>query len=228
MIFPYRLIDLSHTLDNNIPTWDRSCGFNHEIFSDYADTPGQYKFRVMKLNTCAGAGTHIDAPSHCISGGKFIHELDVNDLCMPCVVIDVSNKMHERYSVMPEDIFAFEASYGIINPGICVLIKTGWEKFWKYPEKYHNQHVFPSVSIAAANLLLQRCVVALGIDTLSSDRPEDGFEVHQAFLGKGLILIENIANLEQLVPVGAFVMALPIKLQEGTEAPVRLIALVEK
>lgn len=125
------------------------------------------------------------------------HEFNVNDLCMPCFLIDVSNKAHDHYSVTSDDIDVFEKTYGKISQNSCVMIKTGWERFWKDPEKYHNNHIFPSVSITAANLLLQRGVMALGIDTLSPDRSEDGFEVHQAFLGKinkDYIFVDLIIN----------------------------------
>ncbi len=94
--------------------------------------------------------------------------------------------------------------------------------------KYHNNHVFPSVSLEAAKVLLERDVSALGIDVLSPDRTEDGFKVHQVFLGLGKILIENAANLDNMPPIGAFVMALPIKIKDGTEAPVRLVGLIER
>jgi kynurenine formamidase len=228
MTFPYQLIDLTHTLDSSIPTWNGGCGFHHDLHIDYADCPGPDQFRVMKVRMHAGIGTHMDAPSHCIAGGKCIPDFEVNDLIMPCVVIDVSGQAHERSSVLPEDITAFESVYGTISQGSCVMIRTGWEKFWHSPEKYHNQHVFPSVSEEAAHYLLERGVVALGIDTLSPDRPEDGFKVHQAFLGNGKILIENVANLDKMPPSGSYVMALPIKIQEGTEAPIRLVGLIQK
>ncbi len=182
----------------------------------------------MKMSMHAGIGTHMDAPSHCIQGGKCIHDFDVNELCMSCVVIDISSKAHERYSATLEDIFAFESTYGLIPKSSCVMIKTGWDKFWLEPEKYHNNHVFPSVSQEVAHLLLDRDVSVLGIDTLSPDRPEDGFKVHQAFLGSRKILIENVANLDSMPPIGSCVMVLPIKIQEGTEAPVRLVGLIRK
>ena len=226
MTFPYKLIDLTYTLDSNIPTWNGGCGFNHDIHLDYADCDGQDQFRVMKMRMHAGIGTHMDAPSHCIPGGKCVHEFEVDELCLPCIVIDVSSKMHEHYSVSAEEIAVFEDVYGAIDKGSCVMFKTGWEQFWPDPEKYHNNHVFPSVSLEAANLLLARGVVALGIDTLSPDRPEDGFNVHRAFLGVGKILIENVANLDCMPPIGGYVMALPIKVKDGTEAPVRLVGLV--
>jgi len=227
-IFPYKLIDLTHTLDSNIPTWNGGCGFNHELHIDYSDCQGEDKFRVMKMSMHAGIGTHMDAPSHCIEGGKCIHEFDVNELIMPCAVIDVSDKCHEKYIVTPEDVRDFERQYGILPEGSCVMIKTGWSKFWNESSKYHNSHVFPTVSLEAANLLLQRGANALGIDALSPDRPENGFKVHQTFLGTGKILIENVANLDNMPPVDAFVMALPIKVKDGTEAPMRLVGLIKK
>ena len=147
---------------------------------------------------------------------------------MPCFVMDVSGKAHERYGVTKEDIMAFETVHGPISQGSCVMIKTGWERFWNQPEKYSNNHVFPSVSPDAGALLLQRGVAALGIDTLSADRPEDGFQIHQAFLGRGKILIENVAHLDKMPPHGAHIMILPLKIRDGTEAPVRLVGLIAR
>lgn len=228
MIFPYKLIDLTHTLDSNIPTWNGGCGFKHEVHVDYSDCQGEDKFQVMKIKTHAGIGTHMDAPSHCIPGGRCIHDFDVNDLCMPGVVIDISDKCHERYSLTTKDIADFESKYNSIDKGACVIVKTGWAKFWSNPEKYRNNHVFPSISLEAAEIMLERGVSALGIDTLSPDRPEDGFKVHHAFLSKEKILIENVTNLDSMPPIGNFVMILPIKIKDGTEAPVRIIGLIEK
>ena len=226
MKFPYKLIDLTHTLDSHMPSWDGDCGFMHDLCLDYTDSQNEDTFRVMKLHMYAGIGTHIDAPSHCLPGGKCIHELDINDLCMPCVILDVSNKAHERYSATPQDIRDFESIFGTINPGSCVMIKTGWERFWNEPEKYRNNHIFPSVTADTANLLLERGITALGIDTLSPDRPEDGYKVHRAFLGNNKVLIENVANLGEMPATGSYVMSFPLKIQDGTEAPIRLIGLI--
>jgi kynurenine formamidase len=228
MTFPYKLIDLTHALDSSIPTWNGGCGFNHDVHIDYSDCQGEDKFRVMKVKMHAGIGTHMDAPSHCNPGGRFIHDFDVNDLIMPCVVLDISDKCFERYSLSVQDVEDFESKYGTISKGSCVMVKTGWSKFWHEPLKYHNRHVFPSISLEAAELFLARGVTAIGIDTLSPDRPEDGFKVHKSFLGADKIIIENVVNLENMPPKGSFVMTLPIKIKDGTEAPVRLVGLIEK
>ena len=224
MTFPYKIIDLTHPLSSDIPTWDGSCGFEHHLQHDYQQS-STTSFRTHKVRMVEGIGTHIDAPAHCIPGGKTIDELNLNDLLAPCLVIDVSAKVHERYSVSVADIEEFEEKHGLIKTGSFIIIQTGWERFWGEPEKYRNNLVFPCVSNAAAHFLLKRNIAGLGIDTLSPDRPEEDYPVHAALLGAGKYIVENIANSAKLPPVGCYSLALPINIKGGTEAPVRLIAM---
>ncbi len=60
------------------------------------------------------------------------------------------------------------------------------------------------------------------------DREEDGFPVHQLLLNSGKYIIENIANCNKLPPTGASIIALPIKVKNGTEAPIRLVGVKNK
>ena len=143
-------------------------------------------------------------------------------------MIDVSQFAHERFSLSKGDIKNFEKEFGQVQPGSFVMIRTGWEQFWGHPEKYRNNHLFPSVSQDVAEFLLERQIVGLGIDTLSPDRPEDGYPVHAALLGAGKYIVENAAHLSGFPPIGSFILALPIKIKGGTEAPVRLIALLNR
>jgi len=221
-----RIIDLTHCLDKNIPTWDGGCGFHREMKLDYSQCSTEVKFRVNGIKMDAGIGTHIDAPAHCIPNGFTIDQLPLNSLMVPCVVIDVSEIAHERYRVSPLDIKRFENKYGVLSPGRFVMIRTGWERFWNEPKKYHNNHIFPSVSKEAAEFLLERGIVGIGIDTLSPDIPESGYPVHAALLGSGKYIIENAANLHMLPACGSLILAMPMKIKDGTEAPVRLIALI--
>ena len=170
----------------------------------------------------------MDAPAHCIPGGAAVADIPLEQLITACVVIDVSAKADKNYSVSRADIHEFEQRHGTIAKNTFVMIHTGWERFWQQPEKYRNNLVFPCVSRAAAELLIERNIAGLGIDTLSPDRADDGFPVHRVILGAGKYIIENIANSNQLPPVGASVMVLPIKIEAGTEAPVRLIGVKNK
>jgi kynurenine formamidase len=223
--FPFKIIDLTHVLRPSIPTWDGGCGFEHRLHKDY-DPKGIYKFRTHSIQMSEGIGTHMDAPAHCLPGGKCIADLDINDLVAPCIVIDVSHKAHEHYNVSLDDVSGFEHHHGIIQKGCFVIIRTGWEKFWEKPEKYRNNLVFPCLSQEAAALLLNRGIIGLGIDTLSPDRPDNGYPVHKILLESGKYIVENVANSGGLPPVGSYSLALPIKIQDGTEAPLRLVGLI--
>lgn len=218
-------VDLTHTLSPEIPCWDSGCGFQQQIKHDYADSGTDVKFRVQQLIMNSGIGTHMDAPAHCVPNGFTISDIPLESLIIPCVVIDVSAKAHEKYSVTPEDIHEYEDEYGIIKRNSFVIIYTGWERFWNKPDMYRNGLVFPCVSKKTAELLLNRSVTGIGIDTLSPDRADDNFPVHQVLLSAGKYIIENVANAKRLPPVGSYICVLPIKIKGGTEAPVRLVGM---
>ena len=222
----FKVIDLTHALSRDIPTWDGGCGFDLLISRDYKNGADPDLFRVQKMTCGAGSGTHMDAPAHVVPGGLTIDKLDLKDLVSNCVVIDVSDEADENYMVLPVVLEKFEKEHGEIAPQSFVIFYTGWDKNWEIGKKYHNNHVFPSVHLSTARILLERSIVGIGIDTLSCDRGDNGFPVHEAILGAGKYLVENIANANKLPPIGARILALPMNLIDGTEAPVRVIALV--
>ena len=73
----------------------------------------------------------------------------------------------------------------------------------------------------------EREISAVGFDTLSID-PFDSRDnaAHHVLLGRGIPVIENIANLS-LIPVHSFVIGLPNKFRGGSGSPIRLIALTD-
>ena len=226
MKFPFNVIDLTHTISSKIPTWGGERGFNLKNQCTYEDCTTDVKFCVQSVAMNAGIGTHIDAPSHCHKGLAAVHEVSVDQLCSPCVVIDVSDRAHEAFGLTVQDIKEFERMYGELVAGAFVIIRTGWDQFWSHPEKYRNDLRFPAVSEEAARYLLEREIAGLGIDTLSPDRPESGFIVHKLLLGAGKYIVENVANTRMMPAVGGFCIAAPLKIEHGTEAPVRFIGLI--
>lgn len=226
--FPYFLIDLTHTLERDCPSWNGSCGYRDDVKADYSKFEGRVKFKIQSLKMHAGIGTHLDAPSHAFPDGENIDQIPLSTLVASCVVIDVTDKMDELYTLSLDEVKAFEAKFGDIAPRSFVMVRTGWEKHWKHPKKYHNHHRFPSISGQVAEYLVEKQIMGIGIDTLSPDRPESGFPVHELILGAGKYIVENAANLKSLPIKGSFVMALPIKVGGCTEAPIRLVGLVPK
>lgn len=226
MINFQKIVDLTHELNPTIPTWEKSSGFEAKMMLDYSDCTTDVKFRVQYFCMNAGIGTHIDSPAHIIQGAQTIDQLDLQKLIAPCVVINVADKATKDYSLSVEEVLDFEKKYGQISAGSFVIIHTGWSRLWSDANKYHNNHLFPSVSVPAAELLISRQIVGLGIDTLSPDSPGNNFLVHKALLGSGKYIVENIANADALPPIGSQIICLPLKVCQGTEAPVRLIALL--
>lgn len=229
MLNDFIRIDLTHQLLPSMPSWSGSCGFNAEIKSDYANAAAEETgFRIQQIKMHAGIGTHIDAPAHCFAGAKTVAQLSLDHLITHCIMIDVSHQATETFSVSPTDITMFEQQYGRITKNSFVVFYSGWDTYWSTPERYCNHYHFPSIGRDAIALLLERDIAGVGIDTLSPDRPSDGFPVHEQMLGAGKYIVENIANARSLPPTGSYSFVLPINFAEGAEAPVRAIALKQR
>ena len=219
-------IDLTHNLNLKTPTFDGESGFKLSIQTDYNDCVPPNVFRTQKIISPAGIGTHMDAPAHCIEGGRTIDELTLEELVADCVVINVAGNVDENFVIQPGLVEQFETQYGVIRPKTVAIFYTGWSRYWEDPSRYRNNLRFPSVGESAAQLLLQRGIAGLGIDTLSADAGGQDYPVHRAILGANKFLIENIAHADKLPPTGAKIFVLPVKIEGGTEAPLRLIAVI--
>lgn len=219
------LIDLTHQLLPQNPTWNGSCGFELEIKKDYDQL-----FRVHKIKMHAGVGTHMDAPAHRFKDKRSIAEIPLEKLFVSMCVIDVREKADADYEVSVEDFQQYEATYGRIPPNAVVVAYTGWDRFWNDPVRYRNedergQMHFPAVSAQVAEILVQRNIAGLAIDTLSPDCSDKSFPVHRLLLGADQYIIENIANCSQIPPKGAYAIALPLR-AFSTEAPLRIVGVL--
>jgi kynurenine formamidase len=116
-----------------------------------------------------------------------------------------------------------------------VLLRTGWSDRWPDFVRYFGAPVgaaatelhFPSFGAAAVELLIARGVAAIGVDTASIDHgPSRDFPVHRMAAAANLPGLENLDHLDQLPETGAWLVALPMKIEEGTGGPLRAVALL--
>lgn len=226
----FEAIDLTHTINSSIPTWTGGCGFSHEVKMDY-----DQGVRVLSYKCHSGIGTHMDAPAHFYRDGATIADIPLDQIIIPACVLDLSSKMDPDMLVMSEDILESEKRWGRVEKGSLFLVYTGWEKYWNHTDRYRNvdqagKMHFPGYHATAAELLLERGVVGIGIDTLSPDgsNNKNKFPVHELMLGAGKYIIENAAQLSRMPARGAFALALPMKVSVGAEAPIRLVGLIPK
>ncbi len=220
-----KIVDLTHTLSPNIPHWDPEPCFRTTTLIDYKDCTPPNLFRVQKIETKGGAGTHIDAPAHCFPDGKTVDVLSLENLITDCVVIHI-NDAKENTLISKEVVEEFEKKYNKITPNTFVIFHTGWDQYWNNPVKYRNDLKFPSLGEDTAKLLLERNIAGIGIDTLSPDAGGGDFPVHRMLLGAGKYIVENVANARDLPVNGMKITISPMKIKDGTEAPIRLIAVL--
>ena len=173
----------------------------------------------------------MDAPSHRMKGANSIAEIPLKELIIPTCIINVSKQSHPDYKISLEDVKNYESNFEIIPAGSLVIGYTGWSRFWLDPIAYRNENedgqmCFPSFSVQAAELLLKRNISGLAIDTLSPDCSDSTFPVHRLVLGAGKYIIENIADCSQIPPKGTYTIVFPLRIEECTESPVRIVSLI--
>lgn len=163
-----------------------------------------------QLTTSLHVGTHLDAPWHMVEGGKTVARLLPNHAIGRGVLIDARG----QNSIGPKLLAGKTLAAGDI-----VLVLTGWgERFGE--AAYFSD--YPELNAAFAQRLVENKINAIGVDTPSPDRAP--YAVHRLLLGHDILIMENLAHLDQLLDVAHFeVIALPLKLQADA-APVRVVA----
>jgi kynurenine formamidase len=232
-----KLVDLTHFFDENAVFWPTAKPFQWQKDAWGPGPDGQW---YASASFCGSEhlGTHIDSPIHFAEGQTTTGAIPLSRLIGPAVVIDISQAASKSadYELSPDDIAAWERRHGRIPDGAIVLVRTGWSKFWPDRKRYlgsdkpgdaSNLH-FPGISPAAAKILAaERKIDGVGIDTASLDHgPSKDFRTHRILNGAGIYGLENVAELERLPATGATVIALPMKIRNGTGGPVRIVAVL--
>ncbi len=236
----WRMIDLSHAYGGDTLYWPTDTkGFALDTLAEGMTDAG-YFYAAKEFATAEHGGTHLDAPVHFAEGGDDVASIPLDRLVLPGIVVDVSESAaaDADYLVTAEDVLSWEGEHGPVPAGSAVLIRTGWASRWPdalaylgddTPGDASNLH-FPGVGEDAARLLLEeRGIGLLGIDTASVDYGQStDFIVHQIGGAAGVPNLENVGDLTELPPTGFLLAALPMKIEGGTGAPVRIVALVPR
>lgn len=233
------LIDLTWPFDENTLYWPTSPSAFEIKELAYGQTPGGYFYSSYAICTPEHGGTHLDAPIHFAEGRNTADQIPLRQLVAPAVVIDVADKTASNadYRLTADDVRAWEARHGAIAPGTIVLLRTGWGSRWPDRKAYFgddapgatdNLH-FPSYGEDAAQLLVERRVAAVGVDTPSIDYGQSrDFIVHRVVNGANVPGFENVAHLDRIPTRGAWIIALPMKIAKGSGGPLRIIAAVPR
>ena len=233
-----RWVDLTHPFSESTIYWPTdTVGFTLEQLS-WGPTPGGWFYAAYRYAGAEHGGTHLDAPIHFAEGRLAADEIPLSGLIGPAAVVDVSGRATPDYQVSVDDLLRWEGAHGRIPDGAILLVRTGWDRRYgdraaylgtgrKGPDAVAELH-FPGLAPEAAEwLVANRRIDAFGIDTPSLDpgRSAD-FRTHVILNGRDIPGFENVAGLDQLPPVGSFVVALPMKIAKGSGGPLRIVAFV--
>ncbi|MEN8145906.1 MAG: cyclase family protein [Gemmatimonadota bacterium] len=232
-----RIVDLTHVFDEQTVYWPTARSFELEVVAS-GQTDAGFWYAANNISLAEHGGTHVDAPVHFAEGKRTVDEIPVEQLIGPAVVIDVRTQAASDpdYRLSTEDIEEWESDNGRIPDGAIVLMLSGWGERWPDKQAYlgtnapgdvDNLH-FPGYSAEAAEFLRsERSVDAVGVDTPSIDHGQStDFTVHRILSAANIPGLENVANLDRLPLSGATVVALPMKIGDGSGAPARIIAFV--
>lgn len=232
-------IDLTHEFSEETLFWPTASTFKLDtVFAGQTDSG--YHYEAYEFFTAEHGGTHLDAPVHFAEGKQSVEQLSIDQLTGRAVVIDVTANVQDNrdYQIMTEDIRNWETSNGEIADGAIVLFYTGMSTYWPDAETYLGtanrgaaavaELSFPGIHPETAQWLVEnRSIKATGLDTPSLDYGQSTlFETHRILFEENIPGFENLANLHQLPAKGAYVIALPMKIKNGSGAPLRIIAQV--
>jgi len=231
-----KLIDLTYPFNEKTVYWPNAKGFRHQK-DMWKIAPGGYWYAAGEFASAEHGGTHLDGPIHFGRGMTTMDKIPIRRLVGPALVIDVTaaTAKSRDYRVNAGDIMNWEQKHGAIGAGTIVLFRTGWGKYWPDPKQYLGSDVpgdvdhlhFPGISKEAAELLVKRKVDGTGIDTASIDYgPSKDFIAHQVLNKADIYCLENVANIERLPARGATLIALPMKIEDGSGGPARIIAIL--
>lgn len=231
-----RWVDLTHPFNAESVYWPTAKMFDkEEVFA--GRTEGGFYYSAYNFSAAEHGGTHLDAPIHFAEGANTADRIPVAQMIGPGFVIDVSARVAEDpdYRVSAADIEAFEAEHGRVPQGAIVLLHTGRASLYPDREAYmgtdeRGQEAvaklhFPGLGKDGAELLVERGIGAVGIDTPSIDYGQSkNFETHVALMTRNIPAFENVGDMSALPPVGATIIALPMKIEGGSGGPLRIVA----
>ncbi|MEZ4416844.1 MAG: cyclase family protein [Gemmatimonadota bacterium] len=232
-----RWVDLTHPFSSSSIYWPTANGFVLDTVA-FGQTEGGWFYSAFDFRAAEHGGTHLDAPIHFAEGRMAADEIPLSQLIGAAAVVDLSERAGPDDQVQVADLEAWEARHGRLPDGVILLLRTGWGNRYGDRSAYLGTDVtgpeavpllhFPGLHPDAARwLVAERAVGAVGIDTPSIDHGQSAtFESHQILYGADIPGFENVAGLEQLPEQGAFVVALPMKIEGGSGGPLRIVAFV--
>ena len=217
----YRLIDVSHSVEDGMTTYK---GLPGPVITDHLSreaaaeiyAPGT-TFQIGRIDMIANTGTYLDSPFHRYADGTDLADLDLYSLAnldglvvrlIDCPVRDIS-----------EDALASQDVQGK-----AVLFHTGWDTRWRTEGYADGNH--PFLTAGAAEHLAQAGAALVGIDSYNIDTKDSSRPAHSILLQHGIPIVEHLCGLGELPDQDFKFFAVPVKVKGMGTFPVRAFGMV--
>lgn len=215
-----KIIDLTHLFNETMTVYPGTAGPRFEILN----TVEKDGFAELEMTMVLHTGTHIDAPCHILKNKKSLDRFPTDKFIGSAIVIPCQDKDE----ITLQYLQTFEDIIGQID---FILFFTGWQYKWN-TKAYFDDCPVPTPE--AAKWLTKFNLKGIGFDAFSVDKivaaekvtPEN-LPTHHILLGKEILLIENLTNLDKLPGSPFSFQCLPLNIENADGSPVRAIATID-
>lgn len=222
----------------------------HNDVTDGVGVSGANDIFTMGTHT----GTHMDAIGHFSCDGNLHGGIVADDVqekhsglkehgidaAVPvlkkAVLLDVAkykgvDHLEAAYSIGADDLSGTMDNQGVsIEQGDAVLIRTGWNHFYKEPRKYVSPvKGAPGINEEGARWLINQGMGLVGADTIAVEvMPNQDMPVHRMILVDNGIHIIEVLDLEEIAQDNVYqflFICLPLRIVGATGSPIRPIAI---
>ena len=240
-----KLVDLTETLRSDYATiqlpeeFGQALPFTKEVISRYDDAGPAWYWHNFSMSE--HTGTHFDAPIHWVTGKDLpdnsVDTMPLQDMIAPACVIDCSDEVAQDkgFLLTPEVLEQWESDHGQITAGSWVFMRTDWRKVAD-PDNYTNlqadgAHSPGPTTEAVLWMINERDVLGFGTECVGTDAGqafsfEPAYPCHHYMHGAGKYGLQCMTNLDLLPPTGAVIYSAPLKIEDGSGSPLRVIAMV--
>jgi arylformamidase len=200
------IYDITPPITDALEVWPSDTPPSREVLLDMKRGAN---ITLSTLRTTVHVGAHVDAPNHYSREAPGIDSRPLDDYLGPCRVIRVDIPRRGRIgpSALPERIGA---------PRVLFATRT-------YPDPTHFNTDFAAIAPELVEILRERGVRLIGIDTPSVDLfDSEDLPTHRTCLRCNMAILEGIVL--DGVPEGLYeLIALPLRLVGFDASPVRAI-----
>jgi len=240
-----KVVDLTETLRPEYPTitlpeeFEQASPFIKQEKSRYDSRGAAWYWNDITLNE--HTGTHFDAPIHWVTGkdlpNNSVDTLPTKDFIAPVCVVDCTKEVaaNKGFILTKDFLLAWEEEHGQIPAGSWVFMRSDWRKIAD-PDNYTNfqedgAHSPGPDTEAVLWMINERDVLGFGTECIGTDAGqaflfEPQYPCHHYMHGAGKYGLQCMTNLDQLPPTGSLIVSTPLKIEDGSGSPLRVVALV--